>query len=106
MRWCEVHAPEGSLRVHHQQSGPLLRYHRTGNDWSEVEMPSLEQVEGLSSSLVGHVGYFAAVFDSLATGQEMPVPVEQACHIMAVVEAARRSTTERWAIDIREIDTP
>jgi predicted dehydrogenase len=84
----------------------LLRYDRERNEWSDVELPALEQVGGLASSLVGHVGYFAAVFDALAAGEEMPVPVEQACHIMAVVEAARRSTVERRAVDVREVDTP
>jgi predicted dehydrogenase len=105
-RWCEVHAPGGSLRVHHRREGPLLHYDRATNGWSEVEMAELEHVEGLISSLVGHVGYFAAVFDALAEGRETPVPVEQACHIMAVVEAARRSTAERRAIDVQEIDAP
>jgi predicted dehydrogenase len=104
-RWCEAHAPEGSLRVHHKREGPLLEYDRARNEWNAVEMPVLEEVEGLTSSLVGHIGYFAAVFDALAAGREMPVPVEQACHTMAVVEAARRSTRERRAIDVREVDT-
>jgi predicted dehydrogenase len=92
--------------VHHKRDGPLLHYGRAEDEWSQVDVPALEQVEGMTSSLVGHVGYFAAVFEALAAGHEMPVPVEQACHIMAVVEAARHSTLERRAVDVREVDMP
>ena len=48
----------------------------------------------------GHFGCYAATFEALASGSEMPVDGEKARHNLAIIEAARQATGERRAIGV------
>ena len=99
--WCEVHAENGSLRVRHRYNvrDALQKYTRA-EGWKQVELTNLDDV-GLKDAS-GHVGYFTATFNALAEGRELPVSAEKAYHNLAIINAARRATTERRAIEITE----
>ncbi len=98
-RWCEVHTTSGSIRVYHRDEEPLWRFTRAEGGWKSLDV--LEETIKESPGIGGHFGCYAAVFDALATGSEMPVPGEQARHNLAIVEAARQATDERRAIEVR-----
>jgi len=99
-RWCEVHAPHGSLRVHHRKDEPLWRHQRDGG-WTQMDAPGQAEAAAQGApGLVGHAGFFAATFTALANGAAMPVTGEMARHNLAIIEAARRASEERRAIEV------
>ena len=97
--WCEVHAENGSLRVKHRYNvrEALSRFSRA-EGWKQVELTNLDD-EGLKDAS-GHAGYFAATFNALAKGKALPISAEKAYHNLAIIDAARRATVERRAIEI------
>lgn len=97
--WCEVHAENGSLRVKHRYNvrEALHRFTRA-EGWKQLELPDLDD-EGLKDSS-GHGGYFTATFNAIAEGKALPISAEKAYHNLAIIDAARRATTERRAIEI------
>lgn len=104
-RWCEVHAPRGSLRAIHKPEGPLLRF-VAGEGWKSVDLPGLAS-QGVNTPRhagQGHLGFFRSVFEALASGTQTPTTIDTACHTLAIVEAARRASEERRAVDVRELE--
>lgn len=97
--WCEVHAANGSLRVKHRYNvkDALQKYTRS-DGWKPIELTELDE-EGLKDSS-GHAGYFTATFNALADNKPLPVSAEMAYHNLAIIDAARRATKERCAIEI------
>lgn len=97
--WCEIHAQNGSLRVRHRQNVPdALRRFSRADGWKQVELPNLD-ADGLKDAS-GHVGYFTATFNALAENAPLPIGPEKAYHNLAIIEAARKATIERRAIEI------
>ena len=97
--WCEVHAENGSLRVKHRYNvREALRRFTRAEGWKQLELPDLDE-EGLKDAS-GHAGYFTATFNALAEGEALPISAEKAYHNLAIIDAARRATTERRAIEI------
>ena len=98
--WCEVHAENGSLRVRHRYNvrDALHRFSRA-EGWKQLELTNMDD-EGLKDAS-GHVGYFIATFNALAENKPLPITAEKAYHNLAIIEAARRATTERHAIEIQ-----
>ena len=87
----------------HSLGGKLQRFTMAGAGWEDLDVPGLLE-EGLQSKgIPGHVGFFAATFEALASGSEMPVQGEQGRHNLAIIEAARRASEQRRAIDLENI---
>ena len=100
-RWCEVHTANGSVRVTHRPDNPLMRFSREDGEWKSLDVPGWDERKVIEQpGLDGHSGFFAAAFDALANGAEMPVSAEQGRHIIAIIAAARRATEERRAIEV------
>ena len=97
--WCEVHAENGSIRVKHRYNvrDALQKYTRA-EGWKQIELTDLDE-EGLKDAS-GHAGYFTATFNALAENKPLPISAEKAYHNLAIIDAARRATTERRAIEI------
>ena len=97
--WCEVHAKEGSLRIRHRYNvkDALSQYTRS-NGWKQIELPTLDE-EGLKDAS-GHQGYFKATFNALSKGESLPISPEKAYHNLAIIDAARKATIVRRAIEI------
>ena len=97
--WCEVHAENGSLRVKHRYNvkDALQKYTRA-EGWKQVELTNLDE-EGLKDAS-GHGGYFTATFAALAENRALPISAEKAYHNLAIIDAARRATKERCAIEV------
>ena len=100
--WCEVHTSDGSLRVRHRRNdaNSLMRFTRE-DDWQHLEIPG-RAASGFNDP-TGHGGFFAATFDALVTGSEMPITGGHGRHNLAIIEAAHRATEERRAIDLESL---
>ena len=97
--WCEVHAENGSLRVKHRYNvREALQKHTRAEGWKQIELIDLDD-EGLKDSS-GHAGYFNATFNALAENKPLPISAEKAYQNLAIIDAARRATKERRAIEI------
>ena len=96
-RWCEVHTGDGSLRVRHRPDDPLWGFVR-GAGWKALPLPAT----GEDADPTGHAGFFAAAFEALAAGTRMPVTGEEARHNLAIIEAARRASAERRAVEVED----
>ena len=97
--WCEMHAENGSLRVQHRHNveNALRRFTRA-DGWQQLELSAFDEAERTDAS--GHARYFKETFNALATDAVLPVPAEKAYHNLAIIEAARKATTERRAIEV------
>lgn len=97
--WCEMHAENGSLRVRHRVNvEDALRRFTRSDGWKQLELSEFNEAEQKDAS--GHVRYFTETFNALASDAPLPVPAEKAYHNLAIIEAARKATTERRAIEI------
>ncbi len=97
--WCEMHAENGSLRVNHRHNvANALRRFTRADGWKELELAGFNEAERTDAS--GHARYFKETFNALAANTTLPVPAEKAYHNLAIIEAARKATTERRAIEI------
>ena len=99
--WCEVHTTEGSVWVQNRrsESDALKRSSREGR-WRQVDVPELAEPDG---EVNDHGRYFAATFEALANGSELPVTGYDGRHNLAMIEAARKATEERRAIDLWDL---
>ena len=97
-RWCEVHTSDGSIRVYHRDEEPFWHYNGEEGGWNSLDIPEPTVKE--NPGVGGHFGCYAATFEALASGSEMPVTGEQARHNLAIIEAARQATGERRAIGV------
>jgi predicted dehydrogenase len=100
--WCEIHTNEGSLRIRHRKNTPdsLMRYTRE-DDWQYLEIPGRSDPE--FNDPTGHVGYFTATFDALASGRELPISGKHGRHNLAIIEAARMATEQRQSVDLETL---
>lgn len=97
--WCEAHGEKGSLRVKHRYNvKDAFQKHTRAEGWKQVELTNLDE-EGLKDAS-GHAGYFNATFKALAGNQALPISGEKAYQNLAIIDAARRATVERRAIEI------
>ena len=97
--WCEMHAENGSLRVNHRHNvADALRRYTRADGWKQLELPDFDEAERADAS--GHARYFTETFNALATDAVLPVRPEIAYHNLAIIEAARKATTERRAIEV------
>lgn len=103
-RWCEVHGPLGTIRVSQRSDESFQHYATADHRWETIRAPGAYGVERGAIAIRGHEGYFAAVFEALASGTTMPVTVHDARHLMAVVEGARLATDRRCAVDVRTLE--
>ena len=97
-RWCEVHTSDGSIRVYHRDEEPFWHYNGEEGGWNSLDIPEATVKE--NPGVGGHFGCYAATFEALASGSEMPVTGEQGRHNLAIIEAARQATGERRAIGV------
>ena len=77
-----------------------MRYTREG-DWEHLEIPGRADPGFNDSS--GHGGFFAATFDALASGSELPISGKHGRHNLAIIEAARMATEQRRAVDLESL---
>ena len=90
-RWCEVHAHEGSIRVYHREAKPLSVFTRSSGWTAPMES---------QTDPTGHAGFFRAAFEALLSGSPMPSDGAAGRRQLALIEGARRATSERRAVEL------
>lgn len=96
--WCEVHTTEGSIWVENRKSGPTsLKRSDARGKWKQVSLP-----DG-GENVNNHGRFFKATFEALSSGSALPVTGYEARHNLAIIEAARKATEARKAIDLRDL---
>ena len=93
---CEVHTRGDCLRVV-GRGRELHRFSRATSTWSEISLDVTER------NSTGHAGYLTATFTALAAGDSPPITGAGAYHTLSIIEAARRATQARRAIDLTEL---
>ncbi|MBK34839.1 MAG: hypothetical protein CME26_04830 [Gemmatimonadetes bacterium] len=96
---CEVHGRERAIRVDRRGRGLYTREREAG-DWVEVDIPEFADMDPLEQARSGHAGYFAAVFEAVATGRPLPTSIEDARRNLAIIEAARMANESRSTVDV------
>lgn len=97
---CEIFTRTHGLRVV-RRGRELLRLDKSTRKWQPVDLN-----HGLSDDdlgRAGHANYFAATFKALANGDPFPITGEHARHNLSLIHAAHKATTERKAIDVKEL---
>ena len=93
---CEVHTRGDCLRVV-GRGRALHRFARATSTWSEIPLDVTER------NVTGHADYLTATFAALAAGDPPPITGAEAYHNLSIIEAARRATQARRAIDLTEL---
>jgi predicted dehydrogenase len=93
---CEVHGRGDSLRVV-ARGRELHRFERAARQWHQVELPGLDPA---TLGRAGHAAYFKDTFSALARGEDLRVDGKAARHNLAIIEAARRASQQRRAVDV------
>jgi predicted dehydrogenase len=97
---CEVHGSRGALRVEGRGQGALLHYSHTARDWSPVPVPELAAMDPSAQRWAGHAGYFAATFDALLAGTDLPISATAARQNLCIIEAALEASRDRRSIEV------
>ncbi|MCY4605468.1 MAG: Gfo/Idh/MocA family oxidoreductase, partial [Gemmatimonadetes bacterium] len=93
---CEVHTRGDCLRVV-GRGRALHRFSRETGAWSEIPLDVTER------NRTGHADYLTATFAALSAGDPPPITGAEAYHNLSIIEAARRATQARRAIDLTEL---
>ena len=93
---CEVHTRGDCLRVV-GRGRALHRFSRETGAWSEIPLDVTDR------NVTGHADYLTATFAALAAGDPPPITAARAYHNLSIIEAARRATQARRAIDLTEL---
>lgn len=97
---CEVHGSRGALRVEQRGRGALLHYSGTARNWSPVPMPEVTAMDPDAQRWASHAGYFAATFDALLAGTDMPVSASAARQNLSIIDAALEASRDRKSVEI------
>lgn len=98
-RWVSVNGTRGAVRVVYNDSAPLSQI--TRSSWESVDPASFPGVTPpIPEDWTGHAAFLRAAFAALARGAPLPVSPEQAHHNLAIIDAARRASAERRAVEI------
>ena len=99
---CEVHSKEHAIRVD-RRGRRVFERGRDEKSWQEIEIGAYEDMTDEDLGRVGHAGYLKAVFEALDAGKALPTTIEDARRNLAIIEAARRASETRCAVDVSEL---
>lgn len=100
-RWVWINGTEGALRLVYSDAAPLARSTGRGGTWEPVDASDVTGVRrGIENDSTGHAAFLRAAVEALASGGPLPVTCAQARHNLAIVEAARRASAERRAVQV------
>ena len=100
-RWVWINGTEGGVRVVYNDAAPLACWPPGASRWQTVDPSSLEDVPPpIPEDRTGHAAFLLAAFQALDIGAPLPIAPEQAYHNLAIVDAARRASAERRAVEV------
>ena len=99
-RWVSVNCTEGGVRVVVNDATPLTRVAGEGS-WEAVDPQSIPGVPPpIADDRTGHAAFLRATFAALDKGQPPPVTVHDARRNIAIIDAARRASATRRAVEV------
>ncbi|HET7771885.1 MAG TPA: Gfo/Idh/MocA family oxidoreductase [Chloroflexota bacterium] len=100
-RWVSVNTTEGGVRVVVNDASPLSRALGEGN-WESVDPQTVPGVPApIPDDRTGHAAFFRATFTALDQGKPLPVTVDDAHRNIAIIDAARRASATRRAVEVK-----
>jgi len=100
-RWVWINGTQGGVRVVYNDAAPLACWPPNGNRWETVDPATLPDVPPpIEEDRTGHAAFLLAAFRALDAGTALPIAPEQAFHNLAIIDAARRASAERRAIEV------
>jgi predicted dehydrogenase len=100
-RWVSVNGTEGGVRVVVNDPSPLTRSVGEGG-WQPVDPQSVPGLPPpIADDRTGHAAFLRAAFAALNEGKAPPITVDHARHNIAIIDAARRASAERRAIEVQ-----
>jgi predicted dehydrogenase len=99
---CEVHSETHSVRID-RRGREVFSRSQDGSNWQEVEVPESDGLSAEALGRAGHAGYLREVFTALAEGRSLPTTIEDARHNLAIIEAARKASDSRCAVDVNDL---
>ena len=100
-RWVSVNGTEGGVRVVINDVTPLTRAVGEGG-WEPVDPQSIPGVPPPSADdRTGHAAFLRAAYAALDAGRPMPITVHDARHNIAIIDAARRASAARRAVEVK-----
>jgi predicted dehydrogenase len=100
-RWVWINGTQGGVRVVYNDAAPLAAWPPGANRWETVDPTSLPDVPSpIAADASGHAAFLLAAFRALDTGATLPIAPEQAFHNLAIIDAARRASAERRAVQV------
>jgi predicted dehydrogenase len=99
-RWVSINGTKGAVRVVYNDAAPLSRAADSGG-WQTVDPQSVAGVRPpIPEDRTGHAAFLRAAFTALDGGAPLPITPEQAHHNLAIIDAARRASASRRAVDV------
>lgn len=100
-RWVSVSGTQGAIRVVYRASAPLSVYRDSAGRWEDVDAATLPDVApAIPDDATGHAAFLHAAFQAIASGGPLPITGVQARHNLAIVDAARRASRSRCAVEV------
>ena len=100
-RWVWINGTQGSVRVVYSDVVSVTVVRGRAGKWEPAPEEALAkgppEIEGDAS---GHGAFLSAAVAALNAGAPLPVTPAQARHNLAIIEAARRASAERRAIEV------
>ena len=98
-RWVAVNGTRGAVRVVYSDPEPIAR--NSGGRWEPVPAETLPEAPGgQPDDPTGHGAYLMAAVQAIGSGGPLPITGAQARHNLEIVEAARRASAERRAVEV------
>lgn len=100
-RWVWINGTQGSVRVVYSDPSPVTVAMGRGARWEPVPDDTFEQVPpAIEGDASGHGAFLRAAVAALETGAPLPVTGAQARHNLSIIEAARRASAARRAVEV------
>lgn len=103
-RWVTVSGTRGGVRIVYSDPAPLacLRDAPAGSGkWEETAAGDLPGVDpAIAGDVTGHANFLRAAFGALESGGALPISGAQARHNLAIIEAARKASAGRQAVEV------
>ncbi len=98
-RWVWINGSAGAVRVVYHDQAPLAC--SCGGGWETVAPETLPGIPApIPDDTSGHAAFLLAAFEALERGAPLPITPEQARHNLAIIDAARRASAARRAVEV------
>jgi predicted dehydrogenase len=100
-RWITISGTEGAVRIVYGAAAPLSWACDGAGGWEDLAPSDVPGVESpIPGDSTGHAAFFVAAVQALESGAPPPVTGAHARHNLAIIDAARRASAARRAVEV------